>query len=208
VRATSVVVDASIALKWYLVDEPDRAAALAIFEAWEESRLDFVVPGFWPLEVVNGIRKAMTRKERNLAPERAREHVAAFLAMGIATVDVTRDLARIYDEAARLGTTVYDMSYVDVAGRCGIEFVTSDERLVTAVGPEKPFVKHLRDYKIPSLGMRPEADICQCGHSAAEHYGVYDQGELVPETGGACKVPGCDCQRFRWSHHAKRGPEA
>jgi len=31
VRATSLVVDASIALKWYLLDEPDRELALKIF---------------------------------------------------------------------------------------------------------------------------------------------------------------------------------
>lgn len=209
-RAASLVVDASVALKWYLLDEPDRQAAVELFRAWEESRLDFVAPAFWPLEVVNGIRKAAARKDRPLDPATARDHVAAFLAMGIAPVDVTRDLDGIYDEAIRLGTTIYDMSYVHVAERYRIELVTSDDRLVNAVRAEKPFVKHLREYKIPPFGLRPEADICQCGHSAAEHYPVHEPalgGMLVPDTAGACKAAGCDCSRFRWAHHAaKRGP--
>jgi len=42
--AVSVVVDASVALKWYLDDEADRAPALAIFQAWEDGQLDLLAP--------------------------------------------------------------------------------------------------------------------------------------------------------------------
>ena len=146
---TSLVVDASVALKWYLEDEGDRAPALAILAAWSAGRIEIIAPSIWPLEVANAIRRAVTRKDRQLSKDIGASHVADFLAMGVATIDITRDIERTYTDALELGTTVYDMSYVQLAARNGIELVTADDRLFNAVAATRPYVKLLRDYRAP-----------------------------------------------------------
>jgi len=83
VTATRLVVDASVALKWYLVDEPHRERALELFQSWEDSRIELVAPSFFPLEVANGLRRAVMHKKRALAPDQSREHLCAFLAMAL-----------------------------------------------------------------------------------------------------------------------------
>lgn len=147
-RATKVVIDASVALKWYLEDEEDRPAALRILNAWNDGRLNLVAPSFWPLEVANGLRNAATRKGRKLT-KRSREYLEDFLAKGIPTIDVLPDIRVIYEQSLRMRISVYDTSYIHVAEPAGIDVVTADDRLVRAVRTSKPFVKHLRDYRLP-----------------------------------------------------------
>lgn len=146
--AIRLVVDASVALKWYLEDESERTPALAIYRAWEDSQVELVAPRFFALEVANGLRHAALRKGRKLT-KKSQEHLDDFLAMGVETVDVTRDLRAIFAEALRLRVSIYDMSIIHLAESAGIEAVTADDRLVRAVRTSKPFVKHLRDFRLP-----------------------------------------------------------
>lgn len=43
--------------------------------------------------------------------------------------------------------------------------------------------------------------MCECGHSADEHYDRYDGTQVIVKGGGGCRVietnGGCHCERFR-----------
>lgn len=129
--ACSVVVDASVALKWYLADEDHCPEAAAI---------------------ANGLRRATNRKDRPIDPGASRLALHDFLALPIRTVEISREIEMVYDEALRLGIRVFDMGYVHVAERFGIEVVTADERLANATRASKPFVRHLSTYAPPTAG--------------------------------------------------------
>jgi hypothetical protein len=57
---SDLVLDASLALQWFLVDEADRKSSLSEKQA--------VVPVLWFYEVGNGLLMAYRRKRRVAAP--------------------------------------------------------------------------------------------------------------------------------------------
>jgi predicted nucleic acid-binding protein len=59
------VVDASVALKWFLADEDECAGSLALLKSISDSNRP-VVPWLWFYEIGNALSVAMRRKRINL----------------------------------------------------------------------------------------------------------------------------------------------
>ena len=57
----SLVVDASVAIKWLNPAEPLADKANAIRDAYEQGHITLLVPTFWDYEIVNGVNKAVAR---------------------------------------------------------------------------------------------------------------------------------------------------
>lgn len=53
----SLVVDASVAIKWLNPTEPLADKANAIRDAYAQGQVMFVVPMFWDYEIINGVNK-------------------------------------------------------------------------------------------------------------------------------------------------------
>jgi len=137
----TVVIDASVILKWVLPpeQEPHHAQGQALGEAMLNRRLSVAVPPLWYYEV------------GNILIRRYPEHAAQDLS------DLRKQLAlfeqamtpawqsRILDLAARYRVTFYDAAYHALAiVREGV-FVTADEKYLQAVTGE-PHVMHLKDW--------------------------------------------------------------
>ncbi len=136
----SVVVDASVAIKWF-VEEPlwERADALT---RHPESLL---APEFLIAEVTNVAWKKVMRNE-----------IDSGQAHEIATT-IGRSIPRFYSSAVlndralqialALGHPVYDCLYLACAELAGAVLVTADERLCTAVahGPYAGLARHLSE---------------------------------------------------------------
>lgn len=146
----SIVVDASVALKWFFEDEADVDSARVLLGQWAEGGIGFTVPAHWPLEVLNGIRSAVLKKR--VDAKRALEIADDFLKLGIGTTDIGAHSAQIFRTAVDLGRTTYDAAYVVLAERTGLELITGDRRLFNAVHNQKPFVRYIgdREQKAPA----------------------------------------------------------
>lgn len=57
-----VVIDASVAIQWYLTDESDTVVATDIIIDYQENRVNFIVPRLFHYEMVNSIHIAIRRK--------------------------------------------------------------------------------------------------------------------------------------------------
>jgi len=57
----SLVVDASVAIKWLNPREVLADKANALYADYEQGQLSLLVPAFWDYEVANGINKAVAR---------------------------------------------------------------------------------------------------------------------------------------------------
>ena len=57
----SLVVDASVAIKWLNPAEPLADKANAIRDAYEQGHITLLVPTFLDYEIVNGVNKAVAR---------------------------------------------------------------------------------------------------------------------------------------------------
>ena len=73
----SLVVDASVAIKWLNPTEPLADKANAIRDAYEQGHITLLVPTFWDYEIVNGVNKAVARGD--LTEEEGREAISLLL---------------------------------------------------------------------------------------------------------------------------------
>lgn len=124
---TPLVVDASVALKWVLV-EPDSASAENVLFS------PLVAPDWWRIEVANGLWKAFDRGEIDL--DEALAGLARFANVAVETEDAVNLLDEAMILAARLSHAVYDCLYLALAIRRDTRLVTADGKFMKALRSE------------------------------------------------------------------------
>ena len=75
----SLVVDASVTIKWVNPYETLVDQANLLRQCYEQGEVSLLVPSFWDYEVVNGINKAIARGDLN--EQEGREAMALLLAV-------------------------------------------------------------------------------------------------------------------------------
>lgn len=117
-----IVVDASVAVAWFVPEEHTPFATALL-----EMPRDLIAPDLIVAEVGNALVKAYRRKAvRQERVRAALEH----LVMGLVTLaQSTPLLAEAADLACRLRCSIYDAAYLELARRTGALVVTADARL-------------------------------------------------------------------------------
>jgi predicted nucleic acid-binding protein len=137
-----LVVDASVALKWLLPDEPLREQALTLLRAFRNARVALFAPAFIRYEVGNTLEQAC--RQGRLQPAQAEGAYSFFHGLDI-HVDADGDL--ILDSARRIaretGATVYDAVYAAFAESLGVALVTADKELLDQLEQYPVAAKHL-----------------------------------------------------------------
>ena len=134
----TVVVDASLALKW-VVEEEDTEPAIALRAEWFEMGELLLAPSIFGAEVTNALHRKARRGEMDLGDA---QRAAGYLVSAVAPGEPPGLYGRALDLAAafRLGA-VYDGLYVALAELEGCEMWTADRRLVNAVQRDFPQVR-------------------------------------------------------------------
>lgn len=124
------VVDASVALKWF-VDEPDSAQARALRDAHLAGESPLAAPDLLIYEVAN----ALLHNPRFTNSEIER----ALLSLYDLQLDLVTPTAEMAQGVVRLAThyklTFYDAMYVGLAQELGMDLITADRRLYHHVSP-------------------------------------------------------------------------
>jgi predicted nucleic acid-binding protein len=120
----SVVVDASVALKWVL-DEPGSEAAEALLDE------ELIAPSLWLLEAANALWRRAQRGE--ISHGEAKERLVELFNAPVATSTIEEDLLSAADLANGLAHPVYDCLYLAVAIRENTYVVTADARFYAVV---------------------------------------------------------------------------
>ncbi|NNM74104.1 type II toxin-antitoxin system VapC family toxin [Enterovirga sp. DB1703] len=119
----SLVVDASVAVKWFVREEhSDRARELA------ESGAHLIAPRLIQLEVANALRRKV--RDRVMAAEQALGRMAVLASYLDRLVDEQDVLTAAFMRAAALDHPIYDLIYLETARRYDAVMVTADQRLV------------------------------------------------------------------------------
>ncbi|HEV1993792.1 MAG TPA: type II toxin-antitoxin system VapC family toxin [Candidatus Acidoferrum sp.] len=124
------VLDASLALQWFLEDEADRKYSLAVLASLSENRA--VVPLLWFYEVGNGLLMAYRRKRITL------DQIDGFLtrlkALPIDAAQQTpSEILELPTLAQTYSLTNYDAAYLALAMRSNSSLATTDIDLRKAV---------------------------------------------------------------------------
>lgn len=132
----AVVVDASVAAKWFL-PEPDAPAALRLLTA----RHRLAAPDLIHAEFGNVVWKLHARG--TLDANEASDMIDDFLSMPLEIHDSTYLLAPALQIAIATHRTVYDSLYLALAIELGGTVVTADARWVNAL-EQSPFTRFVR----------------------------------------------------------------
>ena len=145
-----MVVDASVATKWHLTDEPDSTAAVALLRRYTDGALRFVAPQHIRSEVPSAITVATRMVPRGqhqprITPAQAALYIDDFLALDLPTVDDDALVRAAAGAAQQYGCAFYDALYLALAQRFGARFILADERFYALIR-HLPFVVWLSDY--------------------------------------------------------------
>ncbi|MBI3512743.1 MAG: type II toxin-antitoxin system VapC family toxin [Proteobacteria bacterium] len=115
----SIVVDASVALKWVL-DEPGRDAADALLDD------ELIAPVLWLVEAANALWRRSVLGE--LTADEARERLFELANAPVASLAVEPHLPAALTLATELAHPVYDCLYLALALHHETHVVTADRR--------------------------------------------------------------------------------
>jgi predicted nucleic acid-binding protein len=131
-----IVIDASVAAKWFLPDEPFSATALELLRRATAGTTDFIVPDLFFSECGNILWKAARRKrlsvDETVAAIQVIEELQPLTVPAAGLLEDTLQIARNYDR------TFYDSLYLAVAARQQTYLVTADEKLANATAAHLP----------------------------------------------------------------------
>jgi predicted nucleic acid-binding protein len=117
----SLIVDASVAVKWY-VDEPFSKEAASLL-----SRADLAAPSLIFAEVGNALWKRVRRGASSLAQSRAALSGLQHTLTGVEPIETL--FRQAMDVATEFDHPIYDCFYIALAARQRVAIVTADERM-------------------------------------------------------------------------------
>jgi predicted nucleic acid-binding protein len=122
----SIILDASVVVKWFRQGEVLAEQALALRDAYLDGQIEVTLPSLLAYELAN-----VLRYKADLTTEQVQTAVGSLFNMGLgwvlpssAVIERAVEIARTYD------TTVYDATFAALAESLGATFVTADEHLV------------------------------------------------------------------------------
>ncbi len=141
----SIVVDASVAVKWHIKDESDSSQALDILLDYEAGKVGFVVPRLFYYETANAVHIAVQRKR--ITEDEGKDIVNDVMAVEMTAIDSMELVRNAYSNARKYNISVYDSIYFTLAKEQDILFYTGDKKFYTLIKDKKKFVKWIGDYK-------------------------------------------------------------
>lgn len=140
-----LVIDSSVALKWWLDDEEFVEEARVLLNELVGGKIELVVPELWLYEIANGINTAV--KRGRISNDTGEEFIEELQSITATLVPVNSYLTKTYKESAKYNHAIYDIVYMVVAENKQIPFITADKKFCDKVKSKKPFVTHLSDCK-------------------------------------------------------------
>ena len=119
-----VVLDASVAISFIIIDEFSHQANKALERVAEQGAL---VPALWDFELANALRSAERRGRISQAG--TAQGIAGIKGLDIERVGPPTNLTRLIDVARERDISVYDSSYLALALDRGLPLLTFDTRL-------------------------------------------------------------------------------
>lgn len=139
-----VVLDASIAVKWYLLDEEYAQEAAILFDRLSDGDIAVIVPSHFQAEVSNAVRNAVRGRRSTI--QDARNALANLLSLNISSIPMDELLLDGLEYALRYDCAFYDALYLSLADQIGCPFVHADGRLHNTLAGRFPRELWIGDY--------------------------------------------------------------
>jgi predicted nucleic acid-binding protein len=128
--ADKLVIDASVAAKWFLDDESDVDLAEEILLAFLAGTLELHAPHNFTYEVCGLVSKASRRRPQRISKDDAIEAVRKLFQLAIKITDTTeQECITVMGVSADFSKTFYDMLYLNLAELLDCEWCTADDKV-------------------------------------------------------------------------------
>lgn len=144
--ARGFILDASIAMKWYLNDEDHTELADRVLFAFRENQVSLYAPEHIHYEVANALRSAIRRGR--LSEELGSRAITEFLEWKIPTVQGHALVLGAFEVARRYGCAFYDGLYVALAEDTGLPLLHADRRLRSVLNGTLPNELWIKDVSL------------------------------------------------------------
>ncbi len=138
-----VVIDASIILKWYLIDEEDSQKAIGLLQLYISNELEILAPSLLEYEIVNGL--IIAQRRGRIKEEKLHTAIEGFLNLEIKLRTLSFISQSILHYCKVYNCSAYDASYLAVAENNGAPLITADARLYNMVKKDLKWIKWLGD---------------------------------------------------------------
>lgn len=122
-----VVIDASVVLRWLMLDEVDRVPALAVRDRIQAGLLDTFQPPHFPMEVASALVAAA--RAGRLQPSAVGPLMHSLESFRLDRMDPNDFASASAETALDLGLRVPDAGYIVCSRRTGGTLITADRRL-------------------------------------------------------------------------------
>ena len=147
----SVVVDASLVVKW-LVEEENSDKAHALLRSWVSRDIARIAPYLLPFEVANTLHRRIIRGE--LTVSNSSRMIARLLGSQLELHQTTNLHSRALELASLLKQkAAYDAHYLALAETLDCELWTADERFYRAANPGVGKVRWIGEIDAPVEGV-------------------------------------------------------
>lgn len=127
---TPWIIDASLAMNWYLTDEQDREYSISVFAALGQREI--LVPSLWIYEISNVLLVAQRRSR--ISVERIQYVLETVTGFNLRIDEIFPESAlRLSRLALHHELTIYDAAYLDLALRSRAPIATKDKALLKAM---------------------------------------------------------------------------
>jgi predicted nucleic acid-binding protein len=133
-----IVIDASVAAKWYLPAEEGEKQALAILDEYVMGKLSIIAPSLLYYEVANALLVA-SRRER-ISEETYRQAVGSLFELALTIQPLEQYWELALKMAVDYQRSIYDAAYLALAASRNVKLVTGDRRLFNAAGAHLPWI--------------------------------------------------------------------
>lgn len=139
-----IVIDASVALKWYLDEKNLGTKAINILNHYISNEIDLLAPSLIEYEVMNGLKIA--QKRGRIDKKSLQSGIEGFFNLEITLFNASHFPAKTLDILNLFDISSYDASYLALAENENTPFVTADKVLFNKVQKKLKCIKWLGEY--------------------------------------------------------------
>lgn len=139
-----IIIDSSVALKWFFPEEESGIEALKIKNDFTEKEIAISVPILFFYEVGNVLKSSV--KTLRINSTKAKTVYEKFTYAEFIVYSSKELFKRAFEKANLFDITFYDASYVALAEDLKIPFYTADTKLLQKIKGE--YICHLKEYSL------------------------------------------------------------
>lgn len=140
-----IIIDASVAIKWYVRAEVDAEKAIEMLLDYENGKINLIAPSLFYYEIANAVNTAVLRKR--ITEYEGQDIIKDLMATDLITLAEAEFIPSAYFYARKYNISVYDASYLAIAKEHNAPIYTADRKFYNAVKSKERLVKWIGDYK-------------------------------------------------------------